>query len=96
MITIKTSKGDIKLELFEKEAPETVKNFLSYVVLMVKNPSANARDETQETQVRPQGQEDPLEKEMTTGSSILAWKISRTESIMGYSGRCHKELDTTE
>ena len=31
MITIKTSKGDIKLELFEKEAPETVKNFLSYV-----------------------------------------------------------------
>ena len=31
MITIKTSKGDIKLELFEKEAPITVKNFLSYV-----------------------------------------------------------------
>lgn len=31
MITIKTSKGDIKLELFEKEAPETVKNFLRYV-----------------------------------------------------------------
>ena len=31
MVTIKTSKGDIKLELFEKEAPITVKNFLSYV-----------------------------------------------------------------
>ena len=31
MITIKTNKGDIKLELFEKEAPITVKNFLSYV-----------------------------------------------------------------
>ena len=31
MITIKTSKGDIKLELFEAEAPITVKNFLSYV-----------------------------------------------------------------
>ncbi len=31
MVTIKTSKGDIKLELFEKEAPETVKNFLSYI-----------------------------------------------------------------
>lgn len=31
MVTIKTSKGDIKLELFEKEAPETVKNFLNYI-----------------------------------------------------------------
>ncbi len=31
MITIKTNKGDIKLELFEKESPITVKNFLSYV-----------------------------------------------------------------
>ena len=31
MVIIKTSKGDIKLELFEKEAPETVKNFLSYI-----------------------------------------------------------------
>ena len=31
MITIKTNKGDIKLELFEAEAPITVKNFLSYV-----------------------------------------------------------------
>ena len=31
MVTIKTSKGDIKVELFEQEAPETVKNFLGYV-----------------------------------------------------------------
>ncbi len=31
MVTIKTSMGNIKLELFEEEAPETVKNFLSYV-----------------------------------------------------------------
>ena len=31
MILIKTSKGDIKVELFEKQAPETVKNFLQYV-----------------------------------------------------------------
>ena len=29
----------------------------------------------QETQVRSLGQEDPLEKEMVTHSSILAWKI---------------------
>lgn len=30
-VTIKTSMGDIKLELLEDEAPETVKNFLGYV-----------------------------------------------------------------
>jgi len=30
MVIIKTSKGDIKLELFDKEAPVTVKNFLQY------------------------------------------------------------------
>jgi peptidyl-prolyl cis-trans isomerase B (cyclophilin B) len=31
MVTIKTTLGDIKVELFEKEAPETTKNFLGYV-----------------------------------------------------------------
>ena len=33
----------------------------------------------QETQVRSLGWEDPLEKEMATQSSTLAWKISWTE-----------------
>ena len=33
----------------------------------------------QETRGQPLGQEDPLEKEMATGSSILAWKIPWTE-----------------
>ena len=33
----------------------------------------------QETQVRSLGQKDPLEKEMATQSSILAWKIPWTE-----------------
>ena len=32
-----------------------------------------------ETQVRSLGREDPLEKEMATHSSILAWKIPWTE-----------------
>ena len=32
-----------------------------------------------ETQVPSLGQEDPLEKEMATRSSILAWEISWTE-----------------
>ena len=33
----------------------------------------------QETQVRSLGGEDPLEKEMATHSSILAWKIPWAE-----------------
>ena len=33
----------------------------------------------QETQIQSLGQEDPLEKEMTPHSSILAWRIPRTE-----------------
>ena len=37
----------------------------------------------QETWVRSLGQEDPLEKEMATHSSILAWKIPRTEEPDG-------------
>ena len=37
----------------------------------------------QETSVRPLGQEDPLEKEMTTHSSILAWRIPWTEEPGG-------------
>ncbi len=31
MVLMSTSLGDIKIELYEKDAPETVKNFLSYV-----------------------------------------------------------------
>ena len=38
-----------------------------------------AKQETQETQVRSLSQEDPLEKEMATHSSILSWNIPWTE-----------------
>ena len=34
--------------------------------------------EVQETQVRSVGQEDPLEEEMATHSSVLAWRIPGT------------------
>ena len=36
-----------------------------------------------ENQVLSLGREDPLEKEMATHSSILAWKISKTEEPGG-------------
>ena len=48
---------------------------------MVKNPPAV--QETQELQVRYLGQEDPLEKEMATHSSNLAWEIPGTEEPGG-------------
>ena len=37
----------------------------------------------QETRVQPLSWEDPLEKKMATHSSILAWKIPRTEEPGG-------------
>ena len=42
------------------------------------------------------GQEEPLEKEMATHSSILAWRIPWTEELGGLQSTGHKELDTTE
>ena len=50
----------------------------SVVAQMVKNVAA-----MRETQVRFQGLEDPLEKEMVTHSSILAWRIPWTEGPGG-------------
>ena len=37
--------------------------------------------ETQEMQVRSLGQEDPLEEEMATHSSILAWRIPMDRGV---------------
>ena len=56
---------------------------------MVKNLPA-----VQETPVQPLGPEDPLEKEMATHSSILAWRIPWTEGP----GGLHRvaESDATE
>ena len=45
-------------------------SWASLVAQIVKNPPA-----VQETWVRSLGQEYPLEKEMTTHSSLLAWRI---------------------
>ena len=51
---------------------------VSLVAQMVKNLPA-----MQETWVRSLGQEDPLEKEMATHSSILAWGVPWTEEPGG-------------
>ena len=53
----------------------------SLMAQWVENPPA--MQETEETQVRSLGQEDSLEKEMATHSSVLAWKIPWTEEPGG-------------
>ena len=46
--------------------------------------------------VRSLGQEDPLEKETATHSSIHAWKIPWTEEPGGLQSMGSQESDTTE
>ena len=75
-----------KQELIDSLIKHNKKGFwLVYMIIeqssgaMVKNPPA--MQETQETQVQTLDGEDPLEKEMATHSSILAWKIPWTETL---------------
>ena len=62
---------------------------------LVKNPPANAGKSR--NRVQSLSQEDPLEEEMATHSSILAWRIPWTGKSGGlYSPWDRKELNTTE
>ena len=51
---------------------------------------------TQETRVQFLSREDPLEKEVVTFSSALAWKVPWTEETCGLHSIGHKESDTTD
>ena len=66
-------------------APES-----SLVAQLVKNLPA-----VQETQVQSLGQKDPLEKEVATHSSVLAWKILWTEESGGLQSMGSQKSDTT-
>ena len=57
--------------------------------LSLKNPP-----EMQEAWVQSLGREDPLEKEMATHSSILAWEIPWTEEPGGLQSTVSQESDT--
>ena len=52
--------------------------------------------EKQERWVVPLGQEDPLEQEMATHSSIHAWKIPRTEEPGGLQSMESQRVGHTE
>ena len=58
---------------------------------MVKNLPA-----VQKTKIQSLCQEDLLEKGMATHSSILAWRVPWTRSLVGYSPWSGKEPDRTE
>ena len=47
----------------------------------------------QEIQVQSLGQEDPLEEEIATHSSILAWESHGQRNLVGCSPWGHKELN---
>ena len=65
-------------------APSVNKQRASPSAQWVKNPPAKAGDtRDQETQVQSLDWEDPLEEEMATHSSILAWEIPWTEEPGG-------------
>ena len=49
----------------------------------------------QEMWVQPLGQEDPLEKEIATHTSILTWEIPWTQEPRGLQSIGLQELDTT-
>ena len=66
-------------------------NWASLMAQMVKNPPV-----MWETQIQSLGQEDPLEKGMATHSSILSWRIPRTEEPGGLQSVGLQKSDTTE
>ena len=68
LLTLNINIHDTQLQVFVASLKaQSVKNLLAM----------------QETQVQFLGQEDPMEKEMATHSSILAWRIPRTEEPGG-------------
>ena len=63
---------------------------ISQVVLVVKNSSPNAGDLGSVL-----SWEEPLEEDIATHSSVLAWRIPWTEKLSGLQSMGNKELDST-
>ena len=67
------TKNQTRLSDFHSFTPSLIYNWASLVAQMVKHLLV-----MWENWVRPLGREDPLEKEMATHFSTLAWKVSWT------------------
>ena len=74
-------------------------SFISWLTVIKRNRLCRLRPCYQEAQVQILGREDPLEKEMPTYSSILAWRImdrgSRQVTVHGFT-RVEHDLATEE
>ena len=84
---------------FAKTAPTDepiLHHSLVYYVNNLWSTSPMPVQDTQEMWVLSLGREDPLEKEMATHSSILAWRIPWMEELGGLQSTGRKESDTTE
>ena len=75
----------------KKKNKKFLYTWASLVAQSVKNLPA-----VQETWVRSPGWEDPLEKEMATHSSIIAWKNSWTEEPGELQSKGPQRVGTTE
>ena len=76
----------MKGNLLELESPLSMKEMQGNSGKRIHLPT----QETQEMRVLSLGQEDPLEEEMATCSTILAWKSPQIEEPVGYSPRVAK------
>ena len=74
----------------EEYSKNTFFSFVPYMAQSVKNLHA-----VQETRVRFLGQEDPLEEDMATHSSILAWRILWMGEPGGLQSMGSQESDRT-
>ena len=68
--------------------------FVCFLMQFLVAQSVKNLPAVQETQVRSLGQEDDLEKEMPTHSSILAWNVLWTEEPGGLQSMGSQESDT--
>ena len=73
-----------------------VSEFASHTIYSLVAQMVKCLPTMRETQVQSLGWEDPLEKEMATHSSILAWRIPWMEEPGGLQSTGSKESDTTE
>ena len=78
------------IQIFLSSILESVLKQASLIAQLVKNLPA-----MQETRVRFLGQEDPLEKEKATHSSMLAWRIPWKDEPGGLLSTGSQESDTT-
>ena len=73
------SDKDLAQLKINKSTLKTIK--IKLMALVVKNPPANVGDVRDSSWVQSLGQEDSLEEDMATHSSIVAWRIPWTEEF---------------